>query len=385
MFNFAYNTPTKVEFGKGKISVLEPTIANFGKKVLLVYGGGSIKKMGLYDKVYDLLKGYEIFEVAKVEPNPKIASVRQGVEICKKEKIDVVLAVGGGSVLDCAKAICAGTFYEGDAWDLVLDSSKVHKALPLVTVLTLSATGSEYDWGAVISNPDTNEKLPLITPYIFPYLSILDPEYTFSVPKNQTAAGTVDMMSHIFEQYFVVKGNDVTDGLCETILKTAIKNCRLCLKDPNDYDARANLMWASSLACNGICAVGREGSPWVCHGIEHEISAYYDITHGVGLAILTPRWMEYSLNDKTLPRYCQYARNVWALTGEDSFDLAKKAIALTFDFFKEIGIPMTLSELNIDDKHIKDMAKHACEFNDFATALRPLDVNDVENILRMCL
>lgn len=385
MNNFTFCTPTKVYFGKGAISNLKEAVTNFGTKVLLVYGGGSIKKSGLYDTVLKNLDKCEIFELSGVEPNPRIDSVRAGVELCRKHNIDVVLAVGGGSVLDCSKAICAGVFYEGDAWDLVLDNSKVTEALPLVTVLTLSATGSEFDFGAVISNLQTNEKLALCHDKLFPKASILDPSYTFSVSAYQSAAGAADMMSHIMEQYFVLGSNIISDGLCEAILKTAIVNTKKVLKDPNDYDARAQLMWASSLACNGICSLGNTKSPWVCHGIEHEVSAYYDITHGVGLAIITPHWMRYSLNEQTVDRFCQFAANVFNVPySDDKFKMANEGIDKLAQFFNEIGIAKSFSELNIGKEHIEDMAKHAVEFGCFDTAIRPLNVADVVTILNNC-
>lgn len=385
MKNFTFYTPTKVSFGKGAIEYLPKAVHTFGKKVLLVYGGGSIVKSGLYAKVKELLKDCDIFEVKGVEPNPRITSVREGVKICKEHNIDVVLAVGGGSVLDCSKAICAGAYYAGDAWDLVLDPNKVTNAKPLVTILTLSATGSEFDWGCVISNLDTNEKLALCHEALFPAYSILDPEYTFSVSKYQTAAGCADMMSHIMEQYFVLGSSVITDGICESVLKTAIINTKKALDNPNDYDARAQLMWASSLACNGICSVGNTFSPWVCHGIEHEVSAYYDITHGVGLAIITPQWMRYSLNDQTVDRFCQFAKNVFDVAPcDDQFKMANEGIDKLAEFFCSIGIAKNFTELKLGKDHIDDMAKHACEFGAFDKAIKPLNVDDVKVILNNC-
>ncbi len=287
MQSYEYFVPTKLVFGKGKIAELPKLVANFGKKVLLTYGGGSIKKIGIYDKVKELLAGYEIFELSGIEPNPKISSVRAGVELIRKEKIDFIIAIGGGSVIDCTKNIAAGVFYDGDPWDLVLDNSKVGKTLPFFTILTLAATGSEYDNAAVISNAETNEKLSLFGD-LFPIASIMDPEYTFSVSPWQTAAGSADIMSHVFESYIVKEGNIFTDAVCEGMLRTIISCVPKVLKDPNDFDARAELMMVSSFGCCGLPAIGRTPSPWVCHGIEHEVSAYYDITHGAGLAIITP-------------------------------------------------------------------------------------------------
>ena len=387
MYNFTYCTPTKVHFGKGQIEKLHDEVVAVGKKVLLVYGGNSIKRSGLYDDVLARLSDCTIYEVAGVEPNPRIDSVRDGVAKCKEHGIELVLAVGGGSVLDCAKAICAGACYEGDAWELVLDWRKVKGALPLITVLTLSATGSEYDFGAVISNLETNEKLAICHDALFPKVSILDPQYTFSVPKYQIAAGAADIMSHIFEQYICLETNLISDGICETILRTIIDCAPKLMENPEDYDARAQMMWASSLACNGICSLGNGERPWPCHAMEHELSAIYDITPGVGLAILTPHLMRYALNDDTVERFCHYGKAVFFMQDqEDRYAMANEAINKTEAFFSSIGIPNNLSALNIDDKHIDEMAEHALSFNPgFDKCPRPLYLEDIKQIYRNAL
>lgn len=387
MNNFTFCTPTKVHFGKGSLDKLHDEVVAIGKKVLLVYGGNSIKRSGLYDRVKAALSDCEIYEQPGVEPNPRVTSVRAGAAQCKEHGIDVVLAVGGGSVLDCAKVICAAACYEGDAWELVLDNSKATKALPLITVLTLAATGSEFDAAAVISNLETNEKLAIINPTLYPRVSLLDPELTFSVPKNQTAAGAADMMSHIFEQYFAYDTNMIADGICETILRTVIACAPRAVADGNDYDARAQLMWASSLACNGWCSLGNGPMPWPCHSMEHELSAYYDITHGVGLAILTPPLMRYSLNEKTVERFCHYGKAVFDLPEEeDRMAMANKAIDKTAEFFVSIGLPTKLSEVGIDDSKIDAMAEHAVAHNKFMRfCMRPLTLEDVKQVYRNCL
>ena len=269
----------------------------------------------------------------------------------------------------------------------MLDNSKVTKALPLITVLTLSATGSEFDAAAVISNLDTNEKLPLINPLLYPRVSLLDPELTFSVPKNQTAAGAADMMSHIFEQYFASETNLISDGICETILRTVIACAPRAIADPNDYEARSQLMWASSLACNGWCSLGNGIMPWPCHAMEHEVSAYYDITHGVGLAILTPHLMRYSLNEQTVERFCHYGKAVFGMSDEsDRMAMANKAIDKTEEFFTSIGLPNNLTALGIDDKNIDAMAEHAVAHNPvLGQCMRPLSLEDVKQIFRNSL
>lgn len=387
MENFVFHTQTKVHFGKGTIEALHDEVVAVGKKVLLVYGGSSIKRSGLYDTVLAKLSDCQVFELAGVEPNPRVTSVRAGAQICKEQGVDVVLAVGGGSVLDCAKAICAAACYAGDAWDLVLDWNKVTKALPLVTVLTLAATGSEFDFGAVISNLETNEKLALISDHIYPKVSILDPQYTYSVPASQISAGAADIMSHIYEQYFCTKSNLISDGICETILRTIIACAPRLLKDPQDYDARAQMMWASSLACNGICSLGNGERPWPCHAMEHELSAQYDITHGVGLAILTPHLMRYALNADTVERFCHYGKAVFDMPEqEDRMAMAKEAIDKTEQFFSSINLPNNLGALGIDDSRIDEMAEHCVKFNpSLELCPRPLYLDDVKQIYRNSL
>ncbi|WP_031490732.1 iron-containing alcohol dehydrogenase [Succinivibrio dextrinosolvens] len=384
MFNFDLYLPTRLVFGKGRIDELPELTRSYGSKILLTYGGGSIKRSGIYDKIKELYKGAEIFELSGIEPNPKITSIRKGVEIAKKEKVDFILAVGGGSVLDASKNIAAGAFYDGDPWDLVLDSLKIGRTLPLFSVLTLSATGSEYDNSGVISNESTHEKMPIFG-NLWPVASICDPTYTFSVPANQTAAGAADIMSHTFESYIVNQGNTLTDGICEAMLRTVIKNAPIAITEPENYEARAELMMASSFGCCGLLNIGRESSPWVCHGLEHELSAFYDITHGVGLAILTPVWMRYSLNEKTAPRFANYGVNVFGLNPKDDvMTNAGKAIDLTAEFFKKIGLPSKLSEIGIDDTHFEEMADHVRKiwFGDFKDAIRPLEREDLINILK---
>lgn len=387
MNNFVYSIPTKVYFGKGQIEHLGEAVSYYGTRALLVYGGGSIKRMGLYDTVMKQLQEnfVPVFELSGVEPNPKIESVREGVKLCRENKIDVVLAVGGGSSIDCAKVVAAGACYDGDPWDLVIHPEKITKALPLVTVLTLSATGSEMNGNAVISDMSKNDKFGTGSELVKPRVSILDPEYTYSVPKNQTAAGTADIMSHIFEVYFnQVEGTFIQARFAESLLKTCIKYGKIAVNDPGNYEARANLMWASSLALNGILSYGA-GVAWSCHPMEHELSAFYDITHGVGLAILTPNWMNYVLNEKTVGKFVEYGVNVWGIDPNlDPFEIAKRAIQNTRDFFKEIGIPATLREVGIGEENLEIMAKKSASM-DLENAFVPLDAKDVLAIYRASL
>lgn len=388
MRNFKHDIPTKLYFGKGQISRLDESLRPFGKRVLLAYGGGSIKKSGLYDTVTEILKegGYAVTELSGIEPNPRIGSVRRGVELCKENKIDVILAVGGGSTVDCCKAIAAGVYYDGDLWEMVASDHGRLKALPLVDVLTLAATGSEFDAGGVISNPETNEKLGNV--YTYPAVSICDPTYTFSVSAYQTAAGTADIMSHIFEGYFSrTEDSSLSDYIAEGVLKTAIKYLPVALSEPTNYEARANLMAIASVACSGIPEYGKQGTGWPCHSMEHELSAFYDITHGVGLAILTPRWMRFILkkDPSCAWRFVRFARNVWGLDGDDEAALAVAGIDALESFFRASGIPMTLSELGIGEEHFAEMAAHANPDGYLKNAFVALTTEDIEEIYRDCL
>ena len=383
MQNFDYMTPTRLIFGKESIVKLPEVMRPLGKRVLLTYGGGSIKKIGLYDRVKELLKDFEIFELAGIQPNPKYdPSVLEGVRICKEQHIDVILAVGGGSVLDCSKAISTGACYDGDPWDLITYKVKAQKALPIVDILTLAATGSEYDCGAVISRTETNDKVGYMEPLTFPVCSILDPVYTFSVSKKQTAAGCADAMNHTIEQYFVADSTLLNDGFCESMLRSLMVNARKCLDNPEDYTARAEFMLCCTYGCNGILSLGNTMSGWPCHGIEHALSAYYDITHGEGLAIITPRWMKHILNEKTIDRFVKYGINVFGIDASlPKQEIAEKAIDETYKFFESINIPMHLREVGIDDSRIDEMAHHIATNEGLENAYAPLTEQDIKEIM----
>ncbi|WP_170236873.1 iron-containing alcohol dehydrogenase [Streptococcus hyovaginalis] len=388
MENFRLQIPTDIRFGKDRLKELPDAIAPFGKKILLTYGGGSIKQSGLYDRVLSLLneRDFTVVELSGIAPNPKIDSVRQGAALIRQHELDVILAVGGGSVIDASKVIAAAAFYDGDAWDLVLDSSKVGKALPIVDILTLAATGTEMNRGAVISNPETNEKLGTGGWELIPRVSFLDPTLTYTVPRWQTAAGAADILSHLFEQYFNrTEGVDVQDNIAEGLMKTVFKHGPIALQTPDDYTARANLLWASTLALNGLVERGRQGG-WTCHAIEHELSAFYDITHGIGLAILTPRWMKHCLDTdaSTHAKFAAYGRNVWGINGDNDEDVARQAVERTYQFFKEdMAIPMTLPEVGIVSKElVSRMSELAVHHGDLSGhVFVPLSVQDVESII----
>lgn len=383
MQNFDYMTPTRLIFGKEAIEKLPAVMNAFGKRVLLTYGGVSIKKLGLYDKVISMLTDYEIFELPGIQPNPKYdPSVLEGVRICKEKQVDVILAVGGGSVLDCSKAIAAGACYEGDPWDLITYKVKAKAALPIVDILTLAATGSEYDCGGVISRTETNDKTAYMDPLLFPVCSILDPQYTFTVSKKQTAAGCADAMNHTIEQYFAADTTLLNDGFCESMLKSLMVNTRKCLENPEDYTARAEMMLCCTYGCNGILSLGNSHSGWPCHGIEHALSAYYDITHGEGLAIITPRWMRHILNERTIDRFVKYGVNVFGIDPSlPKQEIAEKAIDETYRFFESINIPMHLREVGIDDSRIDEMAHHIAVNEGLDKAYAPLTEEDIRQIL----
>ena len=387
MQNFDYMTPTRLIFGRDAIAKLPEVMTQFGKKILLTYGGGSIKKIGLYQKVLEMLKGYDIVELPGIQPNPKYdPSVLDGVRLCKEHNVDVILSVGGGSVLDCSKAIAAGAKYDGDPWDLISYKVKAKAALPIVDILTLAATGSEYDCGGVISRTETNDKIGYIDPLLFPVVSILDPVYTFTVSKKQTAAGIADAMNHTIEQYFVEDSTLLNDGFCESMLRSLMTNGRKCLENPEDYTARAEMMLACTYGCNGILALGNSYSGWPCHGIEHALSAYYDITHGEGLAIITPRWMRHILSERTMDRFVKYGINVFGIDPTlPKQEIAGTAIDATYEFFESINIPMHLREVGIDDSRIDEMAHHVAELEGLDEAWAPLQEADIAAIFRASL
>jgi alcohol dehydrogenase YqhD (iron-dependent ADH family) len=387
MQNFDYQTPTRLIFGSSAIENLPQVLAPYGKKVLLTYGGGSIKANGLYDRVMALLVDFEIWELAGIQPNPKYdPSVLEGVRLCKAHDIDVLLAVGGGSVLDCTKAIAGGACYEGDPWDLITYKAETKAALPIVDVMTMAATGSEYDCGGVISRTETNDKVGYASPLVFPAVSILDPTYTFTVSARQTAAGAADAMNHIMEQYFCAESTLLNDGFCEAALRSIMVNVRAALADPYDYTARAELFQAATYGCNGIYSLGNSESGWSCHAMEHALSAYYDINHGEGLAILTPHWMQHILSEKTVARFVKYGVNVFGLDpSQDRFDIAGQAIEATSAFFASIGLPAHLSQVGIDARRIDEMAAHVAQTEGLEEAWVPLFQEDIAAIFRASL
>ncbi|EEB36222.1 NADH-dependent butanol dehydrogenase A [Anaerococcus hydrogenalis DSM 7454] len=364
MLDFTYSIPTKIHFGKDALDFVGEEVKKFSNKVLLTYGGGSIKKNGVYDKVVKELKnsGVEIFELSGIEPNPRIDSVRKGVKIIKENDIGAILAVGGGSTIDASKFMAAGALADFDPWEFISKKKPMSPAIPLLSVLTMAATGSEMDNGGVITNPETKEKLSSGHPDTRPKVSFLNPEITYTVSKYQTACGSSDILSHIFENYFNQDGSMyMLDRIMESLMKTVIKYGPIAMKDPKNYEARANLMWASSWAINGFISSSSK-SQWTVHPIEHELSAFYDITHGLGLAILTPRWMEYVLNETTAHKFYDLGVNVFDINKNlDQIEVAKKTIEKVKEFFFDtLGLDSNLKEIGIDEKYFDQMSKKAC-------------------------
>jgi alcohol dehydrogenase YqhD (iron-dependent ADH family) len=389
--DFTFQNTAKIYFGKNQLGNLSKEILKTGDSVLLVYGGGSIKKNGLYDKVMKVLNDADIrvFERSDIEPNPRHTTVNDGAEICRREKISAVLAVGGGSVIDAAKGIAAtvGSGME-NVWDFVEEQQYVLRALPIFTVLTMSATGSEADASAVISNKEKGLKKGIAGPALRPTASFLNPENTYTVNAYQTACGSFDIMSHTMDTKYFSRDDkmDMIYRMMDEHLKTVVKWAPAALQRPNDYEARANLMWASTWALNSFMTVGnRQASS--CHSMEHVLSGVYDITHGHGLAILTPRWLRYILNEESAPAIARLGTKVFDLpenssvmkTAEDSISAMEKFC------FETLGLKSRLSDLGIDDSRLHEMAAEACGPDGVIHGFTDLHINDVENIYRMCL
>jgi alcohol dehydrogenase YqhD (iron-dependent ADH family) len=387
MRDFTFWNPTKLIFGKGQLEQLKKEIPQYGKKILLVYGGGSIKRSGLYDRVKALLTEIdaEVFELPGVEPNPRITTARKGIEICKKEGIEFLLAVGGGSVIDCTKLIAAGAKYEGDAWDFVIKKAFATDALPLGTVLTLAATGSEMNAGSVITNWETSEKYGWGSAVNYPKFSILDPVNTFTVPRDQTIYGICDMMSHVFEHYFHLEEHtEYQDRMCESLLLTVMETAPKLLADLENYEHRATILYCGTMALNGILNMGYSGD-WASHNLEHAVSAVYDIPHGGGLAILFPNWMKHNLAVKP-ERFQQLAVRVFNVDpeGKTAEEAGLEGIQKLREFWDSIGAPARLADYEIDDSKLDVMVDRAMLNGDFGT-FKKLNRKDVESIYRASL
>ncbi|WP_391116578.1 iron-containing alcohol dehydrogenase [Psychrobacillus sp. L3] len=384
---FSFQNPVKLIFGKGQLGQLADELALYGKKVLVVYGGGSIKKNGLYEQVMSVLNeaNMEVFELAGVEPNPRLSTAKRGAELCKQEGIEVILAVGGGSVIDCTKLIAAAAKYDGDPWDLVTRKAIPTDALPFGTVLTLAATGSEMNAGSVITNEETQEKYGWGNPLIFPKFSILDPENTFTVPLNQTVYGIVDMMSHMFEQYYHEATNTpVHDEMIEGVLRVVIETAPKLVKDLENFELRETILFAGTLALNGFLRMGYNGD-WASHNIEHAVSAVYDIPHAGGLAIIFPRWMRHNVHVNP-ERFAKLATKVFNVdpAGKTAEEVAFEGIDRLATFWASLDAPTNLSDYNIDDSKIDLMVEKAMVNGEYGN-FNKLNAVDTKAILTACL
>ncbi|MGV8983985.1 iron-containing alcohol dehydrogenase [Clostridium sp.] len=387
MDNFIFQNSTKIIFGKDAENEVGKEVSIYSKKILLLYGGGSIKKTGLYDKVIASLKKEKIeyMELSGVKPNPRLCLVQEGIKICRENDINFILAIGGGSVIDSAKAIAFGVPYEGDVWDLFLGKSVVDKALPLGTILTIPAAGSESSTGCVITNEEGGYKRAVNSELIYPRFSILNPELAFTLPKYQVACGVTDILAHLMERYFTnTKNVELMDRLIESTMKTVINNIPIILKQNDNYDAWAEIMWSGTIAHNNLLNTGRVGD-WGSHDIEHELSGIYDVSHGAGLAVIFPAWMKY-VHKQDIKRFAQFAVRVWNV--ENSFwseeRTAIEGIRKLQDFLKSIKMPCNLTELGIHDDRLEEMADK-CTNSDTTKVgnFVKLAKSDVLNVLKL--
>ena len=361
MDNFNFYSPTEFVFGKERENECGKYVRKYGgTKVLIHYGGGSVKKSGLLDRVKRSLEAenIEFAELGGVQPNPRDTKVYEGIEICKAENIDFILAVGGGSVIDSSKAIALGAMYDGDFWDFFDRKAAIEKALPVGTVLTIAAAGSEGSSNTVITKTDGMWKRGTGSDILRPKFSVMNPELTFTLPPYQTACGATDIMAHVFERYFTnTKEVEITDRLCEAVLCTIIKEVPRVLEDPENYDARANIMWAGTIAHNNICGVGRE-QDWNSHGLEHELSGLYDVAHGAGLAVMMPAWMEFVMSHNVM-RFAQMAVRVFGvpMNFERPEETAKQGIKAFRAFLRSIGMPLNFADLGAKESDIPELAE----------------------------
>lgn len=364
MIDFTFHNPTRIHFGRTALDHLKEEVLRYGTKVLLVYGGGSIKRIGLYDRVMSILLklGAQVWELGGIQPNPRLSPVYKGIDLCREHGIELVLAVGGGSAIDTAKAIANGACYGGDVWDLYTGKGSNTEVLPLGTIVTIPAAGSEMSSSSVITREEDLCKRGRNTPLNFPKFSILNPEYTFSLPPFQTACGVVDIMAHMMERYFTqVEPVELTDRMTEGALRTMINNAPIVMAEPENYDARAEIMWTGCLAHNTLLQTGRIGD-WASHKLEHELSALYDIAHGAGLAIIFPAWMKYVLPRGGAKKLAQFAIRVFDVA-EDSGtleEIAAEGIVRLEKFYHSLGLTTTLHENGIGTQDFDRMAERAC-------------------------
>ena len=389
MNNFKYYTPTRVVFGKDTENIVGKLIKEYGgKKVLIHYGGGSVVRSGLLDRVIKSIHNENIafITLGGVVPNPRLSKVYEGIDICKKENIDFILALGGGSVIDSAKAIGYGVVNEGDVWDFYKKTRFPQDCLPIGTILTIAAAGSEMSNSSVITNDDTLEKRGCNCDFSRCKFAVMNPELTMTLPEYQTQSGCVDIMMHTMERYFNSGNNaEITNGIAEALLRTVMNNAKILLKDPKNYNARAEVMWASSLSHNGLTECGNDAGDWACHQLEHELGGMFDVTHGAGLAAVWPAWAKYVYKE-AVPRFAQFARNVYGIENKDDEKAALIGIEATENFFRSVNMPNNIKELglNLTDEQIKTLAYNS-SFKNTRTigSVKKLTTEDMENIYTM--
>ncbi len=387
MENFVFDYCTRVVFGKGTENQVGEIAKKYGNKVFLHYGGGSIKKWSLYNRVIESLKkaDIEVVELGGVRPNPTYDLIKKGIKICRENSVDLILAVGGGSVIDSAKGTAVGVPYDGDVLDFTLKKAIPKEALPLGVILTIPAAGSETSQYAIATYeeggyPYKRDVVWENNEIIRPKFAILNPELSFTLPPYQTACGIADIMAHVAERYFTyVKNVELTDRLCEATLKTVINNGLIVMKEPENYDARAEIMWAGSIAQSDLLGTGRQAD-FASHMIEHELSGIYDITHGAGLAIIFPAWMKY-VYKYNIDRFIQFATRVWGVEYNiySPERTVLEGIKRMKNFFKEISLPTTLKELNIPEDRFEEMAKKAVKLG----SIKKINANDIVEILKL--
>ncbi len=387
MQNFRFQNSTEIIFGRDTQKETGQEVKKYGTKALLHFGSDRIKKNDLFDEITSSLKeaGVEYIELGGVEPNPRIGLVREGVELCRQNGIDFILPIGGGSAIDSAKAIASGFYYNGDVWDFFNGKAQVTDSLPLGVVLTIPAAGSESSDSGVISNPQTKEKIPFGHPGLRPRFAIMNPELTYSLPAYQTACGAADIMAHVMERYFTnVKDVDFTDRLCEATLKAMIHNTPKAIADPYDYAARSEVMWAGTVAHNDLLGTGRQAD-WASHAIEHEFSAYNDVAHGAGLAVIFPAYLKY-VHKHDLDRMVQFAVRVMGVdqSFSDPEGTALEGIKRLKEFFCSIGLPTSLKAINVPDDVLDYIAEHTykSESNVIGSFVK-LGTKDIRNILEL--
>lgn len=385
LHDFTYYNPTKIYFGKDAMQNLSAEIANYGKNILLLYGKNSIKKIGLYDEVVKILKACEknITELSGIKPNPAYSQVLEGARLVRENKIDLILAVGGGSVIDCAKAISVSAYAKGDPWQRYwIDFEEVdNEIVPVGTILTMTGTASEMNGGSVITNEEVTIKTGRVYgPEVYPKFSILNPEFTYSVPKKQMVSGVFDVMSHLMEQYFSGDDDNTTDYVIEAVMKSLINSSRIAVKNPEDYETRSNIMWCATLGLNTVTGLSKT-QDWEVHNIEHQLGAYTDCPHGLGLAVISMPYYRYIYKDG-IDKFVRFAENVWNVNtdGKTKDEIALEGIASLENFAKELGIPLSLRELGATEDMLPKIAETTYEGGGY----KYMTHADILNVLKEC-